>query len=97
MKNAIDGVTLNLVQTNVGKALTLTVSRDIKTVTDAVQAFVNAYNNANGTLKKLTAFNGPGAQNGILLGDSTARTIQTQMRGLLNTSVDSGGALTPSP
>lgn len=94
VKNAIDGVTLNLVQTNVGKALTLTVSRDIKTVTDAVQAFVNAYNNANGTLKKLTAFNGPGAQNGILLGDSTARTIQTQMRGLLNTSVDSGGALT---
>jgi len=94
VKNAIDGVTLNLAQTNVGKALTLTVSRDTKTITDAVQAFVNAYNNTNGTIKKLTAFNGPGAQNGILLGDSTARTIQTQMRGLLNTSVDSGGALT---
>ena len=94
VKNAIDGVTLNLAQTNVGKALTLTVSRDTKTVTDAVQAFVNAYNSATGTIKKLTAFNGPGAQNGILLGDSTARTIQTQMRSLLSTSVDSGGALT---
>lgn len=94
VKNAIDGVTLNLAQTNVGKALTLTVSRDTKTITDAVQAFVNAYNTANGTIKKLTAFNGPGAQNGILLGDGTARAIQVQMRNVLNTSIDSGGTLT---
>ena len=94
VKNAIDGVTLNLAQTNAGKALTLTVSRDTKAVTDAVQAFVKAYNDASGTIRKLTAFNGPGATNGVLLGDATARTIQTQLRGLLNAPVDSGGALT---
>ncbi|MFZ3043273.1 MAG: flagellar filament capping protein FliD [Thiobacillus sp.] len=94
VKNAIDGVTLNLAQTNVGEKLTLAISRDTKAVTDAVQAFVTAYNSAGGTLKNLTAFNGPGAQNGVLLGDATARGIQTQMRHLLNTSVDSGGALT---
>lgn len=94
VKNAIDGVTLNLAQTNVGAKLTLAVSRDTKAVTDAVQAFVTAYNSAGGTLKNLTAFKGPGAQNGVLLGDATARGIQVQMRNLLNTSVDSGGALT---
>ena len=94
VKDAIEGVILNLAQTNVGEKLTLNVSRDTKAVTDAVQAFVTAYNGASGTLKNLTAFKGPGAQNGVLLGDGTARAIQVQMRNLLNTSVDSGGALT---
>ncbi len=95
LKNAIDGVTLNLAQTNiVGQTLTLTVSRDTKSITDSVQAFVDGYNGAAGTLKKLTAFNGVGAQNGVLQGDSTARGIQVQMRNLLGTSIGSGGALT---
>lgn len=94
VKNAIDGVTLNLVKANIGETLTLNVSRDAKAVTGAVEAFVKAYNSAAATLKSLTAFNGPGARNGVLLGDSTARGIQTQMRSLLNTSVDSGGELT---
>jgi flagellar hook-associated protein 2 len=94
VNNAIEGVTLNLAQTNVGEKLTLNVSRDTKAITDAVQAFVTAYNGASGTLKNLTAFKGAGAQNGVLLGDGTARAIQVQMRNLLNTSVDSGGALT---
>jgi len=95
VKDAIDGVTLNLAQTNVDETLTLTVSRDTKAITTAVEAFVKAYNSASGTLKSLTAYNGPGAtNNGILLGDATARGIQTQMRNLLNTSVNSGGELT---
>ncbi|MDP2266848.1 MAG: flagellar filament capping protein FliD [Thiobacillus sp.] len=94
INDAIAGVTLTLAQTNVGQALSLNVSRDTKTITEAVQSFVTAYNSASGTLKRLTAFNGAGAQNGILLGDSTARGIQVQMRNMLNTSVDSGGALT---
>jgi len=94
VKDAIEGVTLNLAQTNVGQKLTLVVGRDSKAVTDAVQAFVTSYNGASGTLKNLTAFKGPGAQNGVLLGDSTARGIQVQMRGLLNTSINSGGELT---
>lgn len=94
VKDAIDGVTLNLAQTNVGQKVTLVVGRDNKAVTDAVQAFVSSYNGTSGTLKNLTAYKGPGAQNGILLGDSTARDIQVQMRNMLNTAIDSGGALT---
>lgn len=94
VKDAIDGVTLNLAQTNVGEKLTLAVSRDTKAVTAAVEAFVKAYNGASGTLKSLTAFNGAGEKNGVLLGDATARAIQTQLRGMLNTAVESGGSLT---
>lgn len=94
VKNAIDGVTLNLAQTNLGQTLTLNVSHDTEAIKTSVQAFVDAYNTASGTLKKLTAFNGTGAQNGALLGDSTTRAIQVQMRNLLNTPVGSGGALT---
>lgn len=94
VKNAIEGVTLNLTTTNVGVPLTLNVNRDTKTITDAVQLFVTAYNGTSGTLKNLTAFKGVGSQNGVLLGDSTARGIQVEMRNLLNTSIDSGGNLT---
>lgn len=94
IKSAIEGVTLNLAQTNVGQTLTLTIGRDSEAIKTAVQTFVDTYNSASGTLKKMTAFNGVGAENGVLLGDATTRTIHTQMRGLLNTSVDSGGALT---
>ena len=60
----------------------------------AVQSFVDGYNAANATLNKLTAFNGVGAQNGILLGDSTSRNIQVQMRSMLTAPVNSGNALT---
>jgi flagellar hook-associated protein 2 len=91
ISNAIDGVTLNLSQTNVGQPLSLSISRNTQTITAGVQSFVNAYNAATGTLKQLTAFNGTGAQNGILLGDSTARSIQVQLRNMLNTTVDNGG------
>ena len=94
VKNAIDGVTLSLTQTNIGVPITLAVSRDSKSVTDAVQAFVTSFNTATSTVKNLTAFNGTGAQNGILLGDSTARAIQVGVRNLLNTSINNGGAFT---
>ena len=94
IKNAIDGVTLSLAQTNIGVPITLAVSRDTKSVTDAVQAFVTSFNTATSTVKNLTAFNGTGAQNGILLGDSTARAIQVGVRNLLNTSINNGGAFT---
>ena len=94
VKNAIEGVTLNLATTNIGTPITLAVSRDTKTITDAVQSFVTTYNSASGTLKGLTAFNGVGSKNGALLGDSTARGIQVEMRKMLNTTVESGGSLT---
>jgi flagellar hook-associated protein 2 len=94
VRNAIDGVTLNLSQTNTGQPLTLTVGRDTEAIKKSVQAFVDAYNSADASLKKLTAFNGVGKQNGILLGDATTRGIQTQMRNLLSNTVASGGTLT---
>lgn len=92
--DAIEGLTLNLTQTNVGQTLTLNVSRDTEAIKESVQAFVDAYNTASSTLKKLTAFNGVGVQNGELLGDSTTRAIQTQMRNLLNNPAGNGGTLT---
>ena len=94
VSNAIDGVTLTLAQTSAGQPQTLNVGRDSKSVTEAVQAFVDAYNSANGTLKKLSAFNGVGAQNGLLQGDGTTRAIQVRLRSLLSAPIDSGGALT---
>lgn len=91
---AISGVTLDLAKASPGTPLTLTIAADTAAMTDAVQSFVNAYNGASGLMKNLSAFKGVDATNGVLLGDATVRGIQTQMRAMLNTSVETGGSIT---
>ncbi len=94
IKDAIEGVTLNLAKTNVGQPATLSVSRDSAAVTQSVGDFVKAYNGISKTLKDLTAYDPATKTGAVLQGDSTIRSIQTQLRGMLNTVVGTGGALT---
>ena len=90
--DAIQGVTLNV--TSVGST-TLTVNRDSASVTDAVNAFVKAYNDLNKTISGLTAYNPETKTGGPLQGDATVRSIQSQLRKQLgNTIPGLGGKLT---
>lgn len=90
--DAIEGVTLNLAK---GGSSTLTVSRDSADVTSAVQSFVNAYNDANKVMKDLSAYDASTKQSGTLQGDSSVRSIQAQLRGVLNSALThAGGGLT---
>ena len=57
----------------------------------ALDRFVKAYNSVNTLSDKLTAFDSEKEISGVLLGDSTARTAETRVRGALNTAI-SGGA-----
>ena len=82
---AIQGVTLNV--TKIGST-TVTVSRDTASVQTGVAALVKAYNDLDKTIKSLTAYDPATKTGGPLLGDSSARNIQTQVRSML------GGALT---
>lgn len=87
--SVIEGVTLNLNgETEVGKTVKLNISQDTSKVEDQIQAFVDNYNSTISQMNELTAFNGAGAENGILNGDSTIRNIQSLMRSVLNTQVE---------
>lgn len=90
LDGAIQGVTLNLSQAG---SATLQVSRDTGAITTAVQGFVNAYNALVGVVGGLTSYDPTTQAAGILLGDSTVRSVQSQLRGVLGGVVNNGGAL----
>ena len=82
--SAIEGVTLNILK--VGSS-SLSVSKDTSTVKTSVTAFVKAYNDLNASIAKMTSYNAETKQAGVMLGDSTTQSIQTQLRKQLSTSI----------
>jgi flagellar hook-associated protein 2 len=90
----LDGVTLNLIKTNVGTPTTVTVSQNTTTgLTSALQAFVKAYNDSNSTMGGLGTYNATTKIAGALQGESSLRTAQGQVRSLLfGTTGDSASA-----
>lgn len=87
VSTAIQGVTLNLTKTNVGSPTTVSVSRDTASVTSAVEGFVKSYNDLAATIKQMTAYDAKTKTAGVLIGDSAVRSIQSQVRGVLNTAI----------
>ncbi|WP_230520776.1 flagellar filament capping protein FliD [Janthinobacterium sp. EB271-G4-7A] len=82
--SAIEGVTLNVLK--VGSS-SLSVSKDTSTVKTSVTAFVKAYNDLNASIAKMTSYNAETKQAGVMLGDSTTQSIQSQLRKQLSTSI----------
>lgn len=92
--DVIEGVTLNLSKVTTSP-VTLTVTRDTSTVSNSIAGFVKAYNDIVATLKNNSGYDAATKQGGILLGDSTVRNLQTQLRSILNTAVTgASGSLT---
>lgn len=85
---AIQGVTLNIAAA--GDA-TLQVTRDNDAISGGVKKFVDAYNSLVSTLRNLTGYDADTQTAGILLGDSTVRSVQSQLRSALGSAVDNGG------
>jgi len=75
--DAIQGVTINLKSVGTG-ANTLTVNKDLESVKNSVQGFVDAYNALNDNLKSLRA--------GKLSGDNSLLSIESQIRSVFNTA-----------
>lgn len=83
LDQVIQGVTLNLTEAS-ESGLTLTVSRDVDDIADNMDAFVAAYNDYKTIYDQLTEFSEAESDDevnvaGILLGDSTLRTINSQI------------------
>jgi flagellar hook-associated protein 2 len=81
---AIEGVSLTLAKAG---TTTVTVGRDAAGVTQAVQGFVKAYNDLDTLLGDLTKFDPQTNSGGLLLGDGTARAIQSQLRTALSSAL----------
>ncbi len=88
--NAISGVTLNLLTTNVGSSATLTVSDDTATIENNVAGFVSAYNTLVGTLNQLGSYDATTNTAGPMMGNAVLTGIQNQIRGALYSIVDTG-------
>lgn len=84
ISDAIEGVTLNLLKTNVGSTTVLNVSRDTASIQSAVSSFVKAFNDLNKTIVDLSKYDAATKQASILTGDSTVRSVQTKLRSAIS-------------
>lgn len=89
VEGAIQGTTLTV--TDVGDAA-LDVTQDNASIKSAVTGFVDSYNKLVKTLGSLTSYDADSQAAGVLLGDSTVRSVQTRLRSVLGGAVDNGGA-----
>jgi flagellar hook-associated protein 2 len=95
--DAIQGVTLTLGKTMAdGSTTKITLARDTTNVKTSIEAFVKAYNDSSTAIKSATAFNPVTGTAAVLTGDSTMRSIQSQLRNMFAapvTGAPSGSAL----
>lgn len=84
---AIQGVTLSILKTG---SSTLKVARDTDAIKTNVNNFIKAYNDLNKTIKSLTSYDPDTKQGGLLLGDSSARAISTQVKTMLTSQMSDG-------
>jgi flagellar hook-associated protein 2 len=88
IEEVVPGVTLNLKGADVGKPVSVTVAPDVSGLQEKIQDFVNAYNEFKKFTDDLTSYNADTEQAGLLLGDSTVRSIQSQVRAMISQPID---------
>lgn len=95
ISDALEGITLNLNEVTTGNQ-TMTISKDTSKASSAISSWVDAYNTLQDSFTSLTKYTavdtGTDAQdssNGALLGDSTLRTIQSQLKTMLTNAQSS--------
>lgn len=92
VKDAIQGVTLTLKETNIAAPKKVTVSVDTLAADAAVRSFVNGYNTVFQSINNLSQYNGEDSPiQGTLIGDATLRSIEIQVRRTVNTFVSVTG------
>ncbi len=92
IRDAIEGVTLNLLRSNPGSTTALTVGPDSGGAKTSVEAFVKAFNSLGQTLAGLSSYNSATGKGAILQGDSATLSIQRWLRATVSASVGSLGA-----
>lgn len=91
VSDAIEGVTIDLLEASPGTQLSLKVGLDDNAAKAAVGSFVNAYNGLIDVVSQVTSFNAETGEAAPLLGDATVRGIKDQLRRELGSAVDALG------
>jgi len=75
LSNVIQGVTLDLKGVSNGAPVTLAIAPDSNTISNKLQAFVDAYNGFAKDVGKFASYDSKTKQAGLLLGDPTLRNL----------------------
>lgn len=86
ISDVIHGVTLNLL-TETTAPVKLTVARDTSTISTSVADFVKAYNELAAVIKTETSYDAAAKKGAVLMGDSTIRSLQSQLRSILSSAI----------
>ena len=90
INDLVAGVTFNLKAPSQSGAADVSLARDSSQIGSLVDSFIKGYNDLVSTLDTLTAFV-PGGNSGALLGDSVARGVANELRGVLNQAIPNIG------
>jgi len=88
----IQGITLDLKTAQTGTVFNVDVSLDEESIKTVAEGFVSAYNGLMSIVKDLGKFDPEGDESGALIGDSTLRNVQTQMRLAVSDTVSSASS-----
>lgn len=95
ISDALEGITLNLNDVTTGEQ-SLTITKDTSSASTALTEWVTAYNTLQDAFSSLTKYtavdtnaDAQDTSNGALVGDSTLRSIQQEMKSLLNNTASS--------
>jgi flagellar hook-associated protein 2 len=84
---ALTGVTLDLLQAEVGKTLTVTIDTDTEKTVTAAKEFITQYNGLVAKVRELTKYDVQSKTKGLLLGDASTVGVLSQLSQLLNRTV----------
>ncbi len=88
---AIHGVTLNLTKAALGSPTDLTIAASSDTAVKSVQDFVTALNDSIKNVQTGTSYNAQTGVAGLLLGDSTLRSLSSQLGQFIGNPVTGSG------
>ncbi len=83
ISEAISGVTLTLNKADVGTNYNLNISRDSSAIEDQITALVDSFNTFAAHITEITKYDSGTGESGVLIGDTTLRTLYSQVRSTL--------------
>ncbi|CAB0151060.1 Flagellar hook-associated protein 2 [Pseudidiomarina piscicola] len=92
VEEAIQGVTLNL--SKAGETSELAITRDSNAIEKSVKDFIKSYNSLNSTVRDLGSYNAETQSGGRLLGDSSLRMVQSELRSIFSETVVESSSFT---
>lgn len=92
LANVFNGITVTLGKVTTGGPVQVAVTQDNTSITKSVQNFVDTYNALSTLLSADLKYDAGSKVSGPLQGDSTARSLQNQLRGIVGSSSGASAA-----